>query len=285
MCNNNNNEQEVTKVATTPMKRFNAAIASVEMQSYLTSVLGEKKSSFVNNVVALVSNSTALQQCAPMSVVYAGLKATALDLPLDPNLGFAYVIPYGNTKAGSVEAQFQIGYRGFIQLAIRSGMFSDLNVTDIREGEIKGRDMLSGKISAEFSENRESKPIIGYVAYFRLNTGFEHMLYMTKAEMDAHATRYSKTYSSKSVYVRNSSKWTTDFDAMACKTVLKLLLSKWAPLSVEMKQAIQLDQAVFNEDGVSSYEDNPEEQPQAQPSIEERKEAMRTSGTAPDKLL
>lgn len=280
MCNN---EQSVAKVATTPMKRFNAAIASVEMQSYLTSVLGEKKSSFVNNVVALVSNSTALQQCAPMSVVYACLKATALDLPLDPNLGFAYVIPYGNTKAGNTEAQFQIGYRGFIQLAIRSGLFSDINVTEIREGEIKGRDMLSGKIYAEFIEDRESKPIIGYVAYFRLNTGFSHMLYMTSAEMEAHAKRYSKTYSSKSEYIRNSSKWTTGFDAMANKTVLKLLLSKWAPLSVEMKQAIQLDQAVFNEDGVTSYDDNPEEQPQ--PSVEDRKAEMRENDSTAPTLL
>lgn len=285
---NTNQIQAPAAAAVTPMKRFNAAIASVEMQSYLASVLGEKKSSFVNNVVALVSNSSSLQQCAPLSVIYAGMKATALDLPLDPNLGFAYVIPYNNNKAGTVEAQFQIGYKGIIQLAIRSGMFSDLNVTDVREGEIKSRDILSGKISAQFADNRESLPIIGYVAYFRLTTGFEHMLYMTKAEVEAHAKTYSQTYRSKYDGVRNSSKWSTDFDAMARKTVLKLLLSRWAPLSIEMKQAIQYDQAVFNEKGDSSYADNPDEQPQ--PSIEERKQALRdrmnaTSGMEPNKLF
>lgn len=259
------------------MQRFNASISAPEMQTYLASVLGEKKSSFVNNVVALVSNNTMLQACAPMSTVYACLKATALDLPLDPNLGFAYVIPYGQ-KNGPTLAQFQLGYRGFIQLALRSKQFAALNVTEIREGELKGRDIISGEIQIEAVDDRESKPVIGYVAYFRLLTGFEKKLYMTRGEVDAHALRYSKTYGSAYESTRKSSKWTTDFDAMAKKTVLKLLLSRWAPLSVEMQAAITSDQKVYSNDGTGSYADNPDDQIQME-TVEDKKAQMRENQT------
>lgn len=213
------NKTQEKAVAVNPMKRFNAAITSVDMQSYIKSVCHDKAGSFTNNVVALVSNSVALQACAPMSIIYAALKATALDLPLDPNLGMAYVIPYNN-KTGAV-AQFQLGYRGFIALALRTAQFSKLNVTDIREGELKEYDLISGDIKVEAAADRISKPIIGYLAYFKLTNGYDKMLYMSKEEIEAHAKRYSKTYASPYENTRNSSKWTTDFDAMAKKTVLK----------------------------------------------------------------
>ena len=283
------NQIQTTQQGVSTLKRFNACIASEQTQQYLQQVLHERKSSFVNNITALVSNSANLQECVPMSLVYAGLKATALDLPLDPNLGFAYVIPFKNNKKGVTEAQFQIGYKGFIQLAIRSGQFLLINVTDIREGELKGEDILTGEMSFSRVPDRESKPVVGYAAFFKLTNGFSKTMYMTVGEVKAHAGRYSQTYSSKNEYIRKASKWATDFDAMAKKTVLKLLLSKYAPLSVEMQSAIQNDQAVIDDQGEAQYLDNPEEQQPAVEDIHEavevQKEEMRQSEGQAPKLL
>lgn len=269
------------------LKRFNACISSDATQQYLQQVLHEKKSSFSNNVIALVSNSATLQECQPMSLIYAALKATALDLPLDPNLGFAYIIPYKNTKKNVSEAQFQIGYKGFIQLAIRSGQFLLINVTDIRDGELLGEDLLTGEMKFARVPDREHKTVVGYAAYFKLTNGFSKTLYMTVGEVKAHAGRYSQTFSSKVEYIRNASKWTTDFDAMAKKTVLKLLLSKYAPLSVEMQNAIQNDQAVIDDQGEAQYLDNPEEQipENVQEAVEMKKEEMRSSEAQAPNLL
>lgn len=237
------------------LTQFNKTITDTRTQAYLMQVLGDKKSSFVNNLTALVSNNPKLQECDPLSLMYAGIKATALDLPLDSNLGFAYVIPYKNSKENKIDAQFQIGYKGFIQLAIRSGQFKTLNVTEIKEGEIVNEDILTGEISFKRAENRESLETVGYAAYFMLNNGFTKMLYMDANQMNLHAKKYSQTYSSNKDFIRNSSKWSTEFDAMAKKTVLKLLLSRYAPLSVEMQQAVINDQAVLTEKG-ADYIDN-----------------------------
>lgn len=269
------------------LKRFNACISNEATQQYLQQVLREKRSSFTNNIIALVSNNASLQECQPMSLIYAGLKATSLDLPLDPNLGFAYIIPYKNSKKGVSDAQFQIGYKGFIQLAIRSGQFLLINVTDIRDGELTGENLLTGEITFQRVAGREQKPVVGYAAFFKLTNGFSKTLYMTVGEVKQHAGRYSQTYSSKLDYIRNSSKWTTDFDAMAKKTVLKLLLSKYAPLSVEMQTAIQNDQAVIDDQGEAQYLDNPEEQTpeNIQEAVEAKKEDMRGSDNKAPKLL
>lgn len=226
------------------LKSFNQTINSDRMQQYLVQVLAERKASFVNNIVAMVGGNTALQKCEPLTIIYAGMKATALGLPLDPNLGQAYVIPYGN------KAQFQIGYKGFIQLAIRSGQFKTLNVTEIKEGEIEDLDLLTGAMKFKAKGNRHELPIAGYAAYFELTNGFAKSLYMTEAEVIAHAQRHSKSFS--------SGPWKTDFDTMAKKTVLKLLLNRFAPLSVEMVQAVQADQAVFSKgENTPEYVDSP----------------------------
>ena len=236
------------------LKGFNKTLADQRTQDYLQQVLSAKKSSFVNNITALVANSAGLQACDPLTIIYAGIKATALDLPLDPNLGFAYVIPY-KKKDAPAQAQFQLGYKGFVQLAIRSGQFQAINVTEVREGELQDFDLLTGETRFTAKPNRETLPVIGYVAYFRLTNGFSKCLYMTRDEVEAHALRYSE---STKAWVKASSKWTTDFDAMAKKTVLKLLLSKYAPLSVEMQNAIKSDQAVIDERGEAHYVDHEE---------------------------
>ncbi len=255
------------------LKKFNQLIVHPNSQSYLTSVLGERKGEFVNNITALVANNRQLQECEPVTLMYASLKATALRLPLDPNLAQAYVIPYKNNKTRTVEAQFQMGWRGFVQLAIRSGQFQTINVTDIREGEIQGYDLISGEMLVRALPGREKLPVEGYMAYFRLTNGFTKSLYMTAGEVEQHAKRYSQTYASKNDYVRSSSKWTTDFDAMARKTVLKLLLSRFAPLSVDMQQAVQADQAVMHSDSSFEYVDN-DQQGSGKSTLDLAREAM-----------
>lgn len=287
----NSTQNQIQQKQTTPLQAFNRCITNSDVQSYLTQVLGEKKSSFVNNITALVANDAKLQECKPMSLIYAGIKATALDLPLDQNLGFAYVIPY-KCKTGT-EAQFQMGYKGFIQLAIRTGQFRTINVTEVVDGEIASENLITGEIQFVRAKDRANKPVIGYVAFFSLLNGFSKMLYMTIEEVKAHAKRYSQTFSSGKDWVRESSKWTTDFDAMAKKTVLKLLLSRYAPLSVEMRSAVVADQAVLNSDGQpEEYVDNPEpeEQPQVpvEEAVKEKKEEMKeaaANGRKPDELL
>lgn len=242
---------------TSTLKLFNETLSNPRTQTYLESVLATKKNSFVNNISSLVANNATLQACQPLSVIYAGIKATALDLPLDPNLGFAYVIPYTNRKSGITEAQFQIGYKGFIQLAIRSGQYRTINVTEIKAGELKDFDLLAGEMTFEALPAREKLPTIGYAAFIRLTNGFEKTLYMTKEEVEAHAYEYSQTYKADKDKGWTSSQWSKHFDAMSRKTVLKRLLSGFGILSVEMQQAITADQAVFNStDGAPRYADN-----------------------------
>ena len=261
-----------------PLKQFNLFLANPRTQDYLTTVLAEKKASFVNNITALVSNNASLQVCRPETLMFACLKATALDLPLDPNLGFAYVLPYKDNKNNVTLAQFQMGYKGFVQLAIRSGQFKTLNTVEVREGELVSRNFVTGECTFNMAPNREKLAVVGYVAYFKLLSGFEKYLYMTVDEMKAHAKRFSQTYK------RGYGLWAEkdSFDAMAKKTVLKLLLSKYAPLSVEMQKAITMDQAIEAEAGRYEYPDGPEEQPQSQEeNIAEKKKAMRSRKAAP----
>lgn len=247
------------------LKNFNAVIKLPQTQDYLDSVLGERKSTFISTLTALVSNDKKLQECTPVTLMYAALTATALNLPIDKNLGVAYVIPYKDNRKGISEAQFQLGAKGFIQLAMNSGQFSRINVTDVREGELVGIDRLIGDTTFKWdnSPERSEKPVIGYVAFFRLLNGFEKSLYMTKEEIEQHALRYSQTYASKNDYVRKNSTWTTNFYAMAQKTVLKRLLSKYAPLSIDMQTAIKADQSIQREAGNYHYADNDKHQAMA----------------------
>ena len=257
---------------------FNSMITASNTQEYLLRVLGERRASFVNNLTALVASNDKLQECKPVTLMYAALKATALNLPLDQNLGYAYVIPY-KTKVKDdngkeieiMVAQFQIGYKGFKQLALRTGLIQILNATDIRDGEIKDRNRLTGEITFEFIQDekkRNESKIIGYVSYFELQNGFKSMLYMSIEEMQQHGLRYSQTFKSSTKWVKESSKWTTDFDAMALKTVTKLNLSRNAPLSVEMQTAIKFDQSVMEDENTPKYIDNTQEIPVAKPVLE-----------------
>ena len=214
----------------------------------LNELLGKRAPQFVTSLVSAANANTLLANCAPETVLTAALTAASMDLPINQNLGFAYLIPYKN-KTGEV-CQFQMGYKGFIQLAQRSGYYKTINATDVREGEIAKNDRLSGEIEFNWIENeteRAKAKVIGYVAYFKLLSGFEKTFYMSAEELKSHATKYSKNFAKY-----NSGLWADNFDAMAKKTVLKLLISKFGPLNTQLEDAIQKDQTVDGE-----YVDNP----------------------------
>lgn len=246
---------EVVQKPQTGLQRFNALLENTRTQDYLANVLGEKKQTFVGNMVALVSNNKALCECDPSTIMFSCLKSSALDLSLDPALGLSWVVPFKDNKTGTMVATWQLGARGYVQLALRSGQFKKLNVRDVREGEIVGEDFVSGELYfKKLEEDRLDAKIVGYLAYFELNNGFQKQLYMTVEELDAHAKRFSQTYR------RGYGLW-ADKDmrvAMMEKTILKRLLSKYAPLSIQMRDAIKSDSAVLGEDNSIRYIDNEE---------------------------
>jgi len=213
-------------------------------------VLGKKAPAFISSILSATNTNPQLKVCEPMSIISSAMVAAALDLPINQSLGFAHLVPY------SGKAQFQMGWRGYVQLAQRTGLYKFLNAERVYEGQIKSRDMLSGKIELN-EEGKTSDVVVGYFAHMELLNGFQKTVYISKANAEKHGKRYSQTFSSEKDYVREKSKWTTDFDAMSLKTVVKMLLGKWAPLSTDyqMQKALQLDQAVINEDGTPEYVD------------------------------
>lgn len=244
------------------LKKFNQLMKLDYTQDYLSTVLGERRQSFVTSLTELVSNDKNLQQCEPETIMYAALTATAMNLPLNKSLGYAYVIPFKNNKTGATEAQLQLGYKAYQQLAVRTKEYDVINATDVREGELKKINRLTGRYTFEWIDpaERNEKPIIGYAAIFQLKDGYSKTIFMTVEEMQAHATRYSQTYSSRNEYVRKNSKWSTDFDAMAKKTIIKKLLNDGtAPKSIEILDALKADQSVQREAGAYSYVDNDKE--------------------------
>lgn len=209
-----------------------------ELQEKFKEVLKSKSTGFIASVLATVNNNKLLQKADPVTVITASMMAATLDLPINPNLGFAYIVPYGK------EAQFQLGYKGYIQLAMRSGQFQSINVTAVKEGEIKILDFLTGEHCFDWNQDYNKRiklKTIGFVAYFKLINGATKSLYMSSEEIHQHATAYSSSFK------RGSGVWKDNFEAMASKTVLKLLLSKYAPMSVDMQKAVISDQSVVKD--------------------------------------
>lgn len=231
---------------------------------YLAKMLGKKKSEFVSNLIALSEADKTLQECNPADLMKCAMNATALNLPLNKNLGYAYVVPYNekDKKTGQIvkKPQFQMGYKGFIQLAIRSGQYKTINTCEVREGEIK-RNKFTGH--TEFLGENSNGEIIGYLAYIELNNGFQQSYYMTVDEVKSHAKKYSQNYAKW-----GNGLWKDEFDLMAKKTVLKLLLNRFGVLSVEMQNAILTDQADHN----GQYIDNPQGRYVADAEIIEQEE-------------
>lgn len=246
--------------------KFSVAVRSDAYQRLINDTLGDKEvaRTFVAEISTVVSLNTALQKCEAVTILSAGLVAQTLKLPLSPTLGFAYVIPYGN------KAQFQIGWKGLVQLAQRTGSVETIGVRAVHKGEHVGMDEF-GEDIFKFSHDYDEEETIGYYAYLKLIGGFKKGIYWTKEQCKKHALKYSAEFKKF-----GSGKWVEMFDEMAMKTVLKQLISKWCPQSVDIQRAIVSDQAVIGKD-LNSYEyvDN---EPESQESnvknsiIEETKE-------------
>lgn len=262
---------------------FSAIISSDGYKKLINNTLRDPKraNSFVASVTSAVSANPALQSCDAASIVSTALLGESLNLSPSPQLGQYYMVPYKQkakydrngeliTPEKTV-AQFQMGYKGYIQLAMRSGQYLDIDAIEIREGECKGRNKVTGKYEFEFIEDddiREELPIIGYMAYFELLNGFKKSVYFSKAKMLKHADTYSQAFSAEKYRElqegkipekdmwKYSSFWYKNFDGMAFKTVLRQLLSKYGIMSVEMQKAFDGDMGAINEDGSVDYVDN-----------------------------
>lgn len=207
-------------------------------------MLGERAGAYMSSVITVVNNSAKLMKCDPKTILSAAATAAAMNLPIDPNLGFAHIVPYDDNRAGISKAQFQLGAKGYVQLGIRSGQYTRLTSNEVYEGEVRKYNRFTDEL--EYGERTGDK-VIGYLAFFKLTTGFEKYLYMTKEEMLAHAKRFSKAYGYDLSKSKASSPWSKDFDAMGRKTVTKLLLARWGILSIELQNALKLDDAVVHE--------------------------------------
>lgn len=221
------------------------------VKNQINRVIGGKNGEkFIASVVSAVQANQALQECSNSSILNAALLGQSLNLSPSPQLGQFYMVPF-NTKKGK-EAQFQLGYKGYIQLAIRSGQYKKLNVLAIKEGELIRFNPLDEEIEVrliEDEEEREEAETIGYYAMFEYTNGFRKALYWSKKKMEAHAMKYSRGYQAKKGYTF----WEKDFDGMAYKTMLRQLISKWGIMSIDLVQGIDADMAVIHEDGSKDY--------------------------------
>ena len=231
----------------------------------------KRRTQFVANIISAVSSNPTLKECDQVSIVSAALQAESLHFPINNSLGYVYLVPFNDKKTGIKKAQFQIGYKGYIQLAIRSGQYKDINVVEVKEGELGEFDPLNGQ---KFNwikdyEKRKAAKTIGYVGQLELVNGFKKQLYISYEEMLDHADTYSQAFSKDTfLQVQNgtykgeawklSSFWYRSFDEMAKKTVLRQMLSKWGIMSVEMQEAYIKDQAELKANGDYDYIDSRE---------------------------
>lgn len=240
-----------------------------EVTSEFKKLLWANSASYITTILSIVKDNSMLKDADPQTIYNAALTAAWMKLPINPNLGFAYIIPYKNNKTKIISAQFQMWYKWYKQLALRSKEFRLIHATDVREWEIVSHNRLTGELIFEWLESdlRKTKKVIWYVSYFELLSWFTSTLYMTSKELDAHGIRYSQSY-------RNWNwKRKDDFESMCLKTVTKLNLSRNAPLSIEtsteLRNAIIADQWVIDWDDNTQYPDNPDVNPKITNTIDE----------------
>ena len=252
------------------------------------SVVGGKNGTrSISSIVSAVQTTPALQECTNPSILSAALLGEALNLSPSPQLGQFYMVPFDNKKKGVKEAQFQLGYKGYIQLAVRSGYYKRLNVMAIKEGELVRYDPLNEEIEVNLIEDdivREETPTTGYFAMFEYENGFKKTMYWSKQKMLSHADKYSQAFHMNAVESDNSRRqrvsyddylkgnypksdewkyssfWYKDFDGMAMKTMLRQLISKWGIMSIDLQTAVDKDMAVIHEDGSAEYVENEQEE-------------------------
>lgn len=243
--------------------KFSAYVTQKGMVDSINKMVGsDRGQSFITSIISAVSTNPALSECLPSTIISAALIGESLKLSPSPFMGHYYMVPFKDRKNNRIVAQFQIGYKGYMQLAMRSGQYKDIGVIEVKEGEYIGRDTETGKPKFKFIENdeeRDSKVVIGYLAYFELLNGFKKTLYWSSTKMKEHAFEYSQGY--KSDVQKNTAYtfWSKNFQDMAFKTLLRQLISKWGIMSVELETAFAKDQAVIGENNAVEFIDNPNE--------------------------
>lgn len=251
------------------------------VKNQISSVVGGKNGTrFISSIVSAVQATPALQECSNSSILSAALLGESLNLSPSPQLGQFYLVPYDNRSKVAKEAQFQIGYKGYIQLAIRSGQYKKLNVIAIKQGELIRFDPLNEEIEVRLIEDgytREETKTIGYYAMFEYTNGFRKAMYWSREKMEAHAKKYSPGYKKDLEKGTQWTFWAKDFDGMAYKTMLRQLISKWGIMSIDLIQAIDADMAVIREDGTADYvemedtaQDNVVAEQEAEPAEQEQ---------------
>lgn len=248
------------------------------VKNQINSVIGGRDGQkFIASIVSAVNTNPALSECTNQSILSAALLGESLKLSPSPQLGHYYMVPFNDSKKGKV-AQFQLGYKGYIQLAIRSGQYKKINVLAIKKGELQYFDPLNEDIQVQLMvddwDAREQAETIGYYAMFELTNGFRKALYWSRKQMESHALKYSQGYKRDKDKGTAWTFWSKDFDGMAYKTMLRQLISKWGIMSIELQNAFDADMAVINEDGSKSYVENDDsiidmEQPQETPQQEQ----------------
>ena len=238
---------------------------SPKVQQYLRDVIGSNKDRFTTNLISVINQNKSLQECTNISLLIGAKVATTLNLSLNSAFGYAYLVPYNNTKQGIKEAQFQIGYKGYIQLALRTGEYKRINAVPVYKSQFKKWNALTEEL--ELNDSFIEDEVVGYVSYFKLNNGFEKTMYWSYEKMLAHADTYSKAFNvDVAEKIKNrqipekdlwkySSYWYKDFDGMALKTMLRQILSKYGIMSEEMQKAYEYDQSVISEND-KKYVDN-----------------------------
>ena len=248
------------EVATQPS--IASFLATDSVKENVKKIVGEKDAQrFISSLVSAVQTNPGLAECTNKSLLNAALLGQSLNLPQSPQLANFYFVPFKNSKAGTTEATFQLGWRGYIALAMRSGQYKKIHVTDIREGELKSYNPIEDEYEFTPITNmteRLQKPVIGYYAYFVLVNGFKKTMYWSREQMDEHAKKYSQSYRKG----WDSSLWKSDFDKMAYKTMLRQLISKYGPMSVDMERAYVGDQSVVDDNGNPAYIDNVPDEPE-----------------------
>lgn len=245
--------------------RFSVAISTPAYQKMINNTLRDPKRAqrFIASITSAVATNPALQECDPATILAGALLGESLNLSPSPQLGQYYLVPFWNSKKGCNDATFVIGYKGLIQMALRTGKYKRLNVISVKTGELKHFDRLTEEVQIEFIEDdaeREAAPTVGYLAMFEYLNGYRKTLYWSRERMEAHAMQYSKGYSAKKGYTM----WEKNFDSMAYKTMLRQLISKWGETSTEMQQALEADKSEPPDNDYIQAEEMPQA-PQALP--------------------
>ncbi|MGY6209889.1 recombinase RecT [Cytobacillus firmus] len=263
-----NRQETAAKQVSAQSLGLKSLLNTPTMQKKFEQVLANKAPQFMASVLNLYNGDTGLREAEPMSIVSSAMVAASLDLPVDKNLGYAWIVAFYDSKKGYKAAQFQLGYKGYIQLALRSGQYKAINVIPVYEGELLKWNRLTEEIDLDL-DARKSDKVIGYCGYFKLVNGFEKTVYWTRDEVEAHRIKHNKAKDKKSL----NNVWRSDYDAMAMKTVLRNMLGKWGILSIDMQKAFSEDEQEREVKDITDEANEYEESIQFDPPSQEDQES------------